>query len=283
MTQRFASFVDSDGRSSFGLVTNAGIVDLRKRGLAPDLKTLIADEMLSEAGRFSAEPIDYPTNTVRLLPVIPSPSQILCVGLNYKTHIQETGRSDSEYPSIFLRFASSQVGHASPLIRPRESTKFDYEGELAIVIGRSGRRISRDAALDHVAGYSCYNDGSVRDWQKHTSQWAPGKNFEGTGAFGPWMIPTNSLPDRNSCALVTRLNGKEVQRAMLSQMIFSIEDIIAYVSVFTTLQPGDVIVSGTPGGVGDKRDPPLYLQHGDTVSVEIDGIGRLQNSIADEK
>jgi 2-keto-4-pentenoate hydratase/2-oxohepta-3-ene-1,7-dioic acid hydratase in catechol pathway len=283
MTSRFASFVDPNDRPSFGLLTDAGIVDLLKRAIAPDLRTLIANEMLTEAGRLSGEPIDYPTGAVRLLPVIPSPSRILCVGLNYKTHLQETGRSDSEYPTIFLRFGSSQVGHASPLIRPRESVKFDYEGELAVIIGRSGRRIAREAALDHVAGYSCYNDGSVRDWQKHTSQWAPGKNFEGTGAFGPWMIPANSLPDRNRCALVTRLNGKEVQRAVLSQMIFSIEDIIAYVSAFTTLQPGDVIVSGTPGGVGDKRDPPLYMRHGDTVSVEIDGIGRLENTVVDEK
>lgn len=283
MTVRFISFLDPEGIASFGLVSGAGVIDLRIRTGFTNLAALIAADGLHHAAAHGEDAADHRLDAVTLLPVIPAPARIICVGLNYKAHVAETGRPDSDRPTIFLRLASSQIAHGQPLIRPHESQKFDYEGELAVIIGKSGRRVAIADAMSHVAGYSCYNDGSVRDWQKHTSQWAPGKNFPGTGAFGPWMIPAEDLPKRESCALVTRLNGVEVQRATLSQMIFSIEELIAYVSTFTEIEPGDVIVSGTPGGVGDRRDPPLYMREGDEVSVEIDGVGMLVNSVVDER
>ncbi|GGC12963.1 5-carboxymethyl-2-hydroxymuconate isomerase [Novosphingobium endophyticum] len=282
MTTRFISFLNPAGEPSFGIVDGDGVIDLGRREAAADLAGFIAAGGIAGAAKHAGAEPDHALDAVTLLPVIPAPPRIICVGLNYRAHVAETGRPDSERPTIFLRLASSQVAHGAPMIRPRESERFDYEGELAVIIGKAGRRISQADALDHVAGYSCYNDGSVRDWQKHTSQWAPGKNFPSTGAFGPWMIPAADLPGRESCALVTRLNGQEVQRATLSQMIFSIEELIAYASIFTRLEPGDVIVSGTPGGVGDRRDPPLYMRDGDQVTVEIDGIGMLSNPVADE-
>ena len=282
MTTRFVSFLDPARQDSIGLAAEGGVVDLARRGLGRDLTGLIAQNGLARAAALAGEPVDYAWSDITLLPVIPAPARIICVGLNYRAHLAETGRPDTERPTIFLRLASSQIAHRAPMIRPSESDKLDYEGELAVIIGKGGRRIAEADALAHVAGYSCYNDGTIRDWQKHTSQWAPGKNFSGTGAFGPWMIPAADLPPREQCALVTRLNGQEVQRATLSQMIFSIEELIAYASVFTDLEPGDVIVSGTPGGVGDKREPPLYMCVGDEVSVEIDGIGTLVNPVEDE-
>jgi 2-keto-4-pentenoate hydratase/2-oxohepta-3-ene-1,7-dioic acid hydratase in catechol pathway len=280
---RFISFLNPAGAPSFGIVQGDGVVDLGKRGAAADLAGFIAAGEMAQAESYADTAPDYALDTVTLLPVIPAPRRIVCVGLNYRAHVEETGRPDSERPTIFLRLASSQIAHGAPMVRPPESVKFDYEGELAVIIGKRGRRISEADALSHVAGYACYNDGSVRDWQKHTSQWSPGKNFSGTGAFGPWMIRAADLPDRESCSLVTRLNGREVQRAALSQMIFSIEELIAYISTFTELEPGDVIVSGTPGGVGDRRDPPLYMRAGDEVTVEIDGIGALVNRVVDEQ
>ncbi len=283
MTMRFISFLNPAGASSFGMLQGDGVIDLGKRGIAADLVAFIAAGELTRAESYADMAPDHAFDTLTLLPVIPAPSRILCVGLNYHAHVEETGRPDSAQPTIFLRLASSQVAHRAPMVRPAESEKFDYEGELAVIIGKRGRRITEADALKHVAGYACYNDGSVRDWQKHTSQWSPGKNFPGTGALGPWMIRAAELPDRASCSLVTRLNGQEVQRATLSQMIFSIEELIAYVSTFTELEPGDVIVSGTPGGVGDRRDPPLYMRAGDEVTVAIDGIGELVNPVVDEK
>lgn len=283
MTTRFISFLNPAGEPSFGIVKGDLVIDIGQREAAADLAGFIATGGIpGSAEHADAEP-DYALDAITLLPVIPNPARIICVGLNYGAHVAETGRPDSERPTIFLRLASSQVAHGAPMLRPRESERFDYEGELAVIIGKAGRRIAQANALDHVAGYSCYNDGSVRDWQKHTSQWAPGKNFPSTGAFGPWMIPAADLPSRETCALVTRLNGQEVQRATLSQMIFSIEELIAYISIFTRLEPGDVIVSGTPGGVGDRRDPPIYMRDGDQITVEIDGIGMLSNPVADER
>jgi len=219
------------------------------------------------------------TSQARWRPVIPDPVKILCVGLNYENHRKETGRAVVGHPTIFTRFADSQTGHRAEIVLPLESDQLDYEGELAVIIGRAGRRISEDLAFEHVAGYSCYNDSSVRDWQAHTIQFIPGKNWPETGAFGPWMVTPDELGPLGPQRLRTRLNGKVMQEAFLSEMIFPVQRLIAYVSTFTSLAPGDVIVSGTPGGVGAKRDPQVFMHEGDQVEVEIDGVGTLVNSI----
>jgi 2-keto-4-pentenoate hydratase/2-oxohepta-3-ene-1,7-dioic acid hydratase in catechol pathway len=219
---------------------------------------------------------------VDLLPPIVDPAKVICIGINYETHRNETGRSESAYPAVFLRFSDTQIGHGTPIVRPRASTALDYEGELAVIIGRPGRAIAQADALEHVAGYACYNDASIRDWQRHTHQFTPGKNFPQTGAFGPWLVTADELDDPTNLRLVTRLNGMVVQAATTADMIFSIADIIAYVSTFTPLAAGDVIATGTPGGVGFKREPPLWMRPGDVVEVEIDGVGTLRNVIVDE-
>lgn len=278
---KFASFRTPGGDATFGRVEGGEVIDLRHGvpGCAR-LRDYLATDAF--AARAALSGMRHAISDVVLLPVIPDPGKIICVGLNYKEHVQETGRSDSEHPALFMRSSISQTAHGAPLLKPRTSQRFDYEGELAIVIGKPGRRISEAEALSHVAGYACYNDGSVRDWQRHTHQWTPGKNFDQTGAFGPWLVTPDEMGDRASTWLTTRVNGIVVQRASLAQMIFSIEEIIAYVSGFTTLEVGDVIVTGTPGGVGDRRSPPLYLFDGDVVEVEIDGVGVLRNPVAEE-
>jgi 2-keto-4-pentenoate hydratase/2-oxohepta-3-ene-1,7-dioic acid hydratase in catechol pathway len=220
---------------------------------------------------------------VRFLPVIPNPGKILCVGLNYVSHRTETKRPETEHPSIFTRFADTQVGHLAPVLRPSFSTRFDYEGELAVIIGRGGRHIAEKDVSAHIAGYSCYNDVSVRDWQRHTAQWTPGKNFPNTGAFGPALVTPDEIPDLGACKLTTRLNGQVMQQAPISDLIFTIPVIVSYVSKFTPLNPGDVIATGTPGGVGDRREPPVYMKDGDVVEVEIDRIGLLRNVAQTDK
>jgi 2-keto-4-pentenoate hydratase/2-oxohepta-3-ene-1,7-dioic acid hydratase in catechol pathway len=224
----------------------------------------------------------HPLASIIWLPVIPNPDKILCIGLNYETHRVETGRSEVENPTVFGRFANSQTGHLANIIRPRVSKDLDFEGELAVIIGRPGRHIARKDAVDHIAGYACYNEGSVRDFQRHTHQFTPGKNFPETGAFGPWMVTPEEAGDLAPLRLQTRLNGEVVQEATISQMIFDIPRQIEYCSSFTRLEPGDVIVTGTPGGVGSRRTPPLWMKPGDIVEVEIDRIGLLRNGIADE-
>jgi 2-keto-4-pentenoate hydratase/2-oxohepta-3-ene-1,7-dioic acid hydratase in catechol pathway len=187
-----------------------------------------------------------------------------------------------EFPVIFVRFESSHVGHLEPILRPKVSQQFDYEGELAVIIGKEGRYIPADAALDYVAGYSIYNDGSVRDWQRHTHQYTPGKNFPSSGAFGPWLVTSDKIPDPAKLRLTTRLNGKVVQDSGIDDLLFDVPSLIAYCSNFTTLLPGDVIVTGTPGGVGAARKPPLWMKPGDTIEVEISEIGTLRNPVAQE-
>jgi 2-keto-4-pentenoate hydratase/2-oxohepta-3-ene-1,7-dioic acid hydratase in catechol pathway len=213
---------------------------------------------------------------------VPDPGKVWCCGLNYHEHVKETGREVTEQPTFFTRWADAQAGHGQPMLRPRESVQFDYEGEIAVVIGRSGRRIAPEDAGRHVAGYACFNDGSIRDWQRHTTQFAPGKNFWRSGALGPWMVTSDEIPFGTSMTLITRLNGLEVQRATTEMMIHSIAKQIAYVSTVAPLEPGDVIVTGTPGGVGAKRTPPLWMKAGDVVEVEIDRVGVLRNPVADD-
>jgi 2-keto-4-pentenoate hydratase/2-oxohepta-3-ene-1,7-dioic acid hydratase in catechol pathway len=279
---KLATFKTAKG-ASYGAVVDKGIVDLGRRlgNRFPDLKALIAGNGLGEAAKLLSEKADFRTEEIGWLPVIPNPGKIVCVGLNYQDHVVETGRDNTEQPAIFLRVAESQVGHGQPIIRPRESTHLDFEAEIAVIVGTPGRRISQSDAWKHIAGYSCYNDGSVRDWQRHTIQWTAGKNFAQTGAFGPWMVTADEIPPNTKMTLSCRLNGERMQHATTEQMIFRIPKIIEYVSAWTPLAPGDVLVTGTPGGVGARRNPPLWMKPGDKVEIEIDKVGILENTIAD--
>jgi 2-keto-4-pentenoate hydratase/2-oxohepta-3-ene-1,7-dioic acid hydratase in catechol pathway len=280
---KFASF-EIDGRTSWGLVEGEAIADLGAvlRERFHDLKSAIAANALAEAAASATKATRHALSDITWLPVIPNPDKILCIGLNYEMHRKETGRAEVENPTVFARFANSQTGHLSDIIRPRVSTDLDFEGELALVIGKAGRYIARQDAWAHIAGYACYNEGSVRDFQRHTHQYTPGKNFPATGAFGPWMVTSDEIDDVAPLRLQTRLNGEVVQDATISQMIFDIPRQIEYCSTFTRLEPGDVIATGTPGGVGSRRTPPLWMKPGDVVEVEIDRIGLLRNGIADE-
>lgn len=282
---KLASF-EAGGRARFGTVTGDGIVDLvphfETRGIT-SLRQLIAAEALDDARAIArAHAPDWKIADVTLLPVIPDPGKIICIGLNYRDHVAETGRTVTENPSLFTRYPESQVGHLQPIVKPLESDQFDYEGELALVVGRGGRRIAEQDALAAVAGYACYNEGSIRDWQRHTSQFGAGKTFARTGAFGPWLVTRDDIPDPGHLTLQTRLNGQVVQQATTDLLITGIPALIRYCSTVLTLEPGDVIVTGTPGGVGAKRTPPLWMKAGDIVEVEISGIGVLRNPVVAE-
>lgn len=277
---RLASFT-LDGRPAWGPVVDGGVIDATSQH--PTLKAALAADGLARLAAWAAgRPADATTDAVAFLPTIPDPGKVWCCGLNYHEHVQETGREVTEQPTFFTRWADAQAGHGQPMLRPRESVQFDFEGEIAVIVGRGGRRIAPADAARHVAGYACFNDGSIRDWQRHTSQFAPGKNFWRSGALGPWMVTSDEIPFGTSMTLVTRLNGREVQRATTEMMIHSIARQIAYVSTVAPLAPGDVIVTGTPGGVGARRTPPLWMQPGDVVEVEIDRVGVLRNTIADD-
>lgn len=271
-----------EGRASYGLVTEAGIVDLGKRFDAPSLRDFLAQGLVAEAAKLADAPADYAFDAVTHDPVIPNPDKIICVGLNYHAHIEETGREETPNPVLFARYAGSQIGHDQPLVKPLESDLFDYEGEVAVIIGKEGRRISEADALDYVAGYACYNDGSVRDWQKHTHQFMPGKTFAGTGGFGPWMVTADEIPDPTVMRLQTRLNGEVMQDTTLDMLVCSIPRLIAYCSTILPLLPGDVIVSGTPGGVGARRNPPVFMKDGDVCEIEVSGVGILRNPVVAE-
>lgn len=207
--------------------------------------------------------------------------KILCVGVNYRPHIEEMGREVPDYPVVFTRFPSSLVGDGEVLVRPRVSEKYDFEGELAIVIGKPARHVDRERAYDYVAGYCCFMDGSVRDWQTHTHQFTPGKNFEKSGAIGP-MVAADEIADPTALSLTTRINGQVMQEGRVADLVFDIPKLIEYCSTFTELLPGDIIATGTPGGVGAARKPPVWLKSGDVVEVEISGIGVLRNEVRDE-
>ena len=274
------------GEPSFGIEKDSGIVDLGER-LKNKIKTksivdFLTIDSVSHIDEFENLSPDYSLVDITFLPVIPRPNKIMCIGLNYEKHRIETKREKAGYPTIFTRFADSQTAHNQFLVKPDKSDRFDFEGELAIIIGKGGKNIPETEAMKHIAGYSCYNDGSIRDWQRHTSQFVPGKNFPKTGAFGPWMVSKDTIRNYKELKIQTRLNNEVMQDACLDQLIFNIPTLIAYCSSFNCLSVGDVIVTGTPGGVGDRREPPLYLKEGDKVEVEISEIGLLSNLVINE-
>ncbi len=282
---RFLSF-EAAGRSTYGVAMDGGVYDLGARfgSVAPDLKRYIAATALGFSAPLPRSMVaDYGRGEFRHLPVVPNPEKILCVGLNYHDHRKETGRAEAPHPAIFVRFADSLTAHEAPIWLPEVSTSLDYEGELAVVIGKPAFRVPQERALEHVAGYACFNDATLRDWQHHTHQFTPGKTFPKTGAFGPELVTPEEVPDFESRAIETRLNGTVMQAAKLGDMIFSVARIISYVSAFTLLKPGDVIATGTPGGVGAKRQPPVFMKAGDQVEVTIEAVGRLSNTIAPER
>lgn len=273
---------EHNGTVSYGVAGEGGVIPAPAELTAryPGLLALLQGGALDELKRATeGQAATAALDDITFLPVVPDTPKIVLVGLNYEAHRIETGREKSDYPVLFPRFADCQVGHGQPMIKPKVSDAFDFEGELAVIIGKTGRYIAQADALDHIAGYSCYNDGSIRDYQRHTHQFMPGKNFPATGAFGPWMVTTDELSDPTTMTLVTRLNGEEMQRATTDTLTFSIPELIVYISEWTELHPGDVIVTGTPGGVGFARKPPIFMKEGDVIEVDISSIGILRNPI----
>ncbi len=280
---RWLSF-ERDGAVSFGYITSdgEGVVDLGARSEFATLREAIeADALAGLPGQYGDQ-ADLALDGLTFAPTITDPKKILCVGLNYKAHQEETGRGGEGVPTIFARFAAAQVAHNQPMIKPRESDTLDFEGEIAMIIGKGGRRISQANAMEHVAGFGIYNDGSVREYQRHTSQFTPGKNFTATGGFGPWMMTKDEIGDLSQMELTTRLNGEVMQNAKAELLVHGFEELIEFCSTFIDLEPGDVIVTGTPGGVGAARKPPVFMQHGDEIEIEVTPIGKLVNPIISE-
>ena len=285
---RWLSFL-RDGVETFGYVTAAngagdheGVVDAGARSEFSSLGDAIAAGALERLAGSCGDTADLPLAEVDFLPTITNPGKIMCVGLNYKAHQEETGRGGEGYPTIFVRFADAQMGHGAPMIRPVESKALDFEGEIAMIIGKAGRRIQAADALSHVAGFSIYNDGSVRDWQRQTSQFTPGKNFANTGGFGPWMMTLDEIGDLDAMEITTRLNGEVMQNATSDLLVHGFVELLEYCSTFVELKPGDVIVTGTPGGVGAARKPPVFMDDGDVIEVEVKPIGLLSNPVVAE-
>jgi 2-keto-4-pentenoate hydratase/2-oxohepta-3-ene-1,7-dioic acid hydratase in catechol pathway len=270
--------------TSYGAVVGDCVQDLRSRLGVSDIKGLLRANGIAaaRAAVHTSRTGGLPVDELTVLPPIPNPDKIIGVGLNYREHAEEMQLATHSYPTLFSRFADTQVGHGGVLWVPQNSSMLDYEGEIAVVIGRSGRHIEVTDALDYVAGYSCYNDASIRDWQRHTSQVTPGKNFPHTGGFGPWLLTTDEVPDPAALTLTTRVNGAVRQSGGAGQMIFSIRELISYISGFTTLNPGDVILTGSPAGVGSRRTPPVFLQNGDVVEVEVSHVGTLRLKVGNE-
>lgn len=280
---RFATILPAatPDTAAFGPVVDDHVLDVSRTFASPaDALRLDRRAELDAAASVATR---VPLAGCRFLPPVPAPTRILCIGVNYAAHAAESDRpSGAPYPTVFTRFPSSVVGHGEPIIRPHVSDRFDYEGELVVVIGRTGRYITRERALDHVAGYSCFNDGTLRDYQRHTTQFVPGKTFDRSGSFGPWVVTADEIADPSTLVLTTTLNGEQMQHAPTSDLIHDVPALIAYCSEFTTLEPGDLIVTGTPGGVGYARTPPVFMVPGDVVEVTITGIGTLGNTVADE-
>ena len=270
------------GKASYGIVADGGVIDAGGRLGAKyaDLGAVIASRGLGEVQKLRGEKPDVKLADIEYLPTIPRPGKVVCIGYNYRAHVAETGQKLPDHPSVFLRMMSSIVGHERPIVAPKISGDYDYEGELAVVIGGGGRHIPEADAMRQVAGYTIMDDGSVRDWQRQNL--IAGKNFPNSGAMGPWMTTADEIPDHRALTLVTRVNGDERQRSGLDKLIFDIPKLIAYVSSFTRLEAGDVISTGTPEGVAWSRKPPLWLKPGDILEIEISGIGTLRNRVIAE-
>jgi 2-keto-4-pentenoate hydratase/2-oxohepta-3-ene-1,7-dioic acid hydratase in catechol pathway len=286
LSMKLVSFQKGSERG-VGIATPGGIVDLRSRLPVASLRELLAAGLLAEAARFESAPADFALESVTLLPVIPEPAHFYCIGVNYAEHLNEVSDPaaapyKAQHPSMFIRYPESITGAGSALLIPRVSEQLDFEAELAVIIGKGGRYIDRAAALSHVAGYTCCNEGSVRDWQVHTSQVSPGKNFFSSGSLGPWMVTADAVGDPGQLAIACRVNGQVMQNNTTARMIFDVPSIIAYASSMVPLMPGDVISTGTPQGVGYARKPPVFLKAGDICEVEIERIGVLRNPVARE-
>lgn len=266
-----------DGRPSWGVLEDRTVHETASER-CPSLRSAIACGAINE-DLVSAATARFELADIELAPLIPDAGKIICVGLNYNEHREESHNPVLEYPTLFIRWPDSLLGHGAAIVHPCVTTKLDYEGEMAVIIGREAHGVKAEDAYDFVAGYACFNDVSVRDWQKHTSQMTAGKNFPATGPFGPYMLTADEVPDARDLELTTRLNGKVLQQASTRDMIFDIPRLIEYITTFTTLAPGDVLVTGTPGGVGFRRDPQVFMVPGDIVEVEITGLGTLSNEI----
>lgn len=279
---RLASF-QTRNHQTYGVVDGSSLREPDAAFLSryPDLRSAIAAGKLANIANIATGPV-HDIETVQFLPLIPRPDKILCVGVNYRPHIEEMGRPVPDYPVVFVRFPGSQAGHGVAIIRPWLSEQFDYEGELAFVIGKRARHVARADAMNYIAGYCCFMDGSVRDWQKHTPQFTAGKNFAGSGSIGPWLVTCDEIPDPGRLTLTTRVNGEVMQQGRVADLLFDIPTLIEYCSSFAELLPGDVVATGTPGGVGAARTPPRWLKPGDRVEVDIPGVGLLANPVADE-
>lgn len=275
---RYASYRNSAGQPTWGAEDGGTLYDLGPSGLnwAASLQEAIVSGLLNQSAEIASAPSQDVDGT-EFLPVVENPGKVICIGVNYRTHKDETGRPDVAHPTVFARFADTLWAHGADAPIPAESEKYDYEGELALVIGTRAWKVSAADAFDHVAGYAAFNDLSARDWQRHTGQWTPGKNFPASGPFGPYYAPAEEIDDVTELTLETRVNGEVRQHAKLADLLFDIPSLIEYVSTFTPLEPGDVIVTGTPGGVGLFMDPPTFLAPGDVVEVEITGLGTLTN------
>ena len=280
---KLASYI-ADGQEVYGVVTGDGVITMNQRfgGHAASLREAITGGLLPQIKEAAAHGrADHKISDIKFLPVIPNPEKIMCVGINYKSHAAEHGTEVPKAPNIFLRFVNTLLPHEGEMIRPKVSTSFDFEGELALVIGKAGRHIKQADALSYIAGYTCFCDATVRDFTKYSL--AASKNFIGSGPLGPWMVTADEIPDPTKLTLTTRLNGQEMQKSGTDMLIHDIPRIIEFCSMFTPLTPGDIIATGTPDGIGAKRTPPVWMKSGDVLEVEISGIGTLRNKIADEK
>ena len=273
-----------DGKAGFGIVGDDDhVVELTGRlSGADNLQAVLEQDRLGDLAKMGGDGQQWHIDELALLPVVQNPSKVICVGINYVAHAAEAGRKVGEYPVIFQRYADTLIGHGQPLVRPKVSKEFDFEGELAVIIGKGGSHIDPANAMDHVAGYCCFNDASLRDWQFHTHQYGMGKNFRSTGALGPWLVTADEIPDYRNLELTSYLNGEQMQEGKLDQLAFDIPHVISYVSKALPWRPGDVIATGTPSGVGFKREPPVFLQAGDEFEIRIPGVGTLVNPVADE-